>query len=80
MSDQKPAYQHQSEMTGADPDPTATTEHRDTVTKGPGDRNELDLEQRNKEKEHGPETYSPRDSTTVARKEGASRKERIDQT
>lgn len=68
MSNEKKAYEHTGEVTGFD---TVTgsspeTEHRD-VTPSAEERNEIDLQERNREKQYGRRTHQ---DTRITSKEG----------
>lgn len=57
MEGKKP-YQHRSEGTGFGFDEeSAELEHRDTARPRQQERNELNPAERNREKQHGPETH-----------------------
>lgn len=66
----KDAYQHQGEVAGfgsADSGSEAN-EHRPTTADSAEERNEIDPEERNRQKRYGPTTH---DDTKVTRKDGA---------
>jgi hypothetical protein len=57
MSEKQP-YEHSGKVMGSGADsPTPETEHRDTARPTDQERNELNPEQRNKEKAYGPRTH-----------------------
>jgi hypothetical protein len=69
MSDEKKAYDHTGEVTGFDSvggGSTHETEHRDATTSAE-ERNEIDLDARNQEKQYGRRTHQ---DTRITSKEG----------
>ncbi len=69
MSNEKKAYEHTGEVTGFDSvtgASSAETEHRDATTSAE-ERHEIDVEERNREKQYGRRTHQ---DTRITSKEG----------
>lgn len=68
MTEEKKAYQHESEHAGfGSASESHETEHRDTARPAGEHRNEIDPEERNSEQPIGPRTHQ---DTRIASKDG----------
>ncbi len=68
MSEGKKAYEHTGKVTGfGSHEISPATEHRDRITGSPEERNEINVDERNREKQYGPRTHQ---DTRITSKEG----------
>ena len=72
MPNEKSAYEHNDNVTGfgADRGTSPSTEHRETTSASPEDRNELDPEQRQRPDPYGPRTHK---DTNITSKDDAKK-------